>query len=85
MISLSYRKYWSAILPLAKLWKPPGGSERFVSQPKAMANGGGARVIYYHFVHASRIALLMIYPKNGQQDLTVDQRKALKLIVEHWR
>lgn len=46
---------------------------------------GGARVIYYHFVHASRIALLMIYPKNEQQDLTVDQRKALKLIVEHWR
>lgn len=49
------------------------------------AKRGGARVIYYHFVHASRIALLMIYPKNEQQDLTVDQRKALKMIVEHWR
>lgn len=44
-----------------------------------------ARVIYYHFNSASKIALLMIYPKNEQQDLTGDQRKALKMIVEQWR
>ncbi|SDT36861.1 RelE toxin of RelE / RelB toxin-antitoxin system [Pseudomonas asplenii] len=53
------------------------------------ANGhgkrGGARVIYFHFVSASQIALLMIYPKNEQQDLTTDERKALKAIIEHWR
>jgi hypothetical protein len=27
----------------------------------------------------------MIYPKNEQQDLTAEQRKALKAVVEHWR
>ncbi|XXE52757.1 addiction module toxin RelE [Pseudomonas sp. R1-15] len=42
-------------------------------------------MIYYHFNSASQIALLMIYPKNEQQDLTGDQRKALKMIVEQWR
>ncbi|AHL35111.1 Toxin HigB-2 [Pseudomonas brassicacearum] len=52
---------------------------------KGHGKRGGARVIYYHFVSASQIALLMIYPKNEQQDLTVDQRKALKMIIEHWR
>ncbi|KIH84679.1 Cytotoxic translational repressor of toxin-antitoxin stability system [Pseudomonas batumici] len=42
-------------------------------------------MIYYHFVSASQIALLMIYPKNEQQDLTIDERKALKAVIEQWR
>ncbi|CAI8944386.1 hypothetical protein EMIT0P218_40380 [Pseudomonas sp. IT-P218] len=42
-------------------------------------------MIYYHFISASQIALLMIYPKNEQQDLTADERKALKAVIEHWR
>lgn len=46
---------------------------------------GGSRVIYYHFVSASQIALLLIYPKNEQDDLTAEQRKALKSIIETWR
>ncbi|MCG8293912.1 type II toxin-antitoxin system RelE/ParE family toxin [Pseudomonas entomophila] len=53
------------------------------------ANGhgkrGGARVIYYHFNAAAQIAMLYIYPKNEQQDLSTAQRKALKAIIEHWR
>jgi hypothetical protein len=36
---------------------------------KGQGKRGGARVIYYHFISASQIALLMIYPKNEQQDL----------------
>jgi hypothetical protein len=39
---------------------------------KGHGKRGGARVIYYHFISASQIALLMIYPKNEQQDLTAD-------------
>ncbi|WP_265183375.1 DUF1493 family protein [Pseudomonas putida] len=39
---------------------------------KGQGKRGGARVIYYHFISASQIALLMIYPKNEQQDLTAD-------------
>lgn len=46
---------------------------------------GGCRVIYYHFTHASQIAMLYIYPKNEQADLTTEQRKALKNIIDHWR
>jgi hypothetical protein len=29
--------------------------------------------------------LLMIYPKNEQQDLSADERKSLKAAIEHWR
>lgn len=42
-------------------------------------------MIYYHFVSASQIVLLMIYPKNEQQDLSADERKSLKAAIEHWR
>jgi len=62
-----------------------GGIRKIRVAAKGHGKRGGARVIYYHFASVSRIALLMIYPKNDQQDLTIDQRKALKTIVEKWR
>jgi len=46
---------------------------------------GGARVIYYWFNDRDQIGLLMMYPKNVQSDLSAEQRKALKAVVEHWR
>ena len=53
------------------------------------ANGhgkrSGARVIYFHFISRSQIAMLYIYSKNEQPDLSSEQRKALRSIIEHWR
>ncbi len=62
-----------------------GGIRKIRVAAKGHGKRGGARVIYYHFVSASQIALLMIYPKNEQQDLTIDERKALKAVIEQWR
>ncbi|KJZ36303.1 MULTISPECIES: type II toxin-antitoxin system RelE/ParE family toxin [Pseudomonas] len=62
-----------------------GGIRKMRIAAKGHGKRGGARVIYYHFVSASQIALLMIYPKNEQHDLTSDERKALKSVIEHWR
>lgn len=62
-----------------------GGIRKMRVAAKGYGKRGGARVIYYHFVSASQIALLMIYPKNEQQDLTAEERKALKAVIEHWR
>jgi hypothetical protein len=62
-----------------------GGIRKMRVAAKGHGKRGGARVIYYHFISASQIALLMIYPKNEQQDLTADERKALKAVIEHWR
>ncbi len=59
-----------------------------VRKIRVAANGhgkrGGARVIYHHFVGASRIALLMIYAKGEKADLTAQERKQLKLAIERW-
>ncbi|MDO4237296.1 type II toxin-antitoxin system RelE/ParE family toxin [Pseudomonas sp.] len=62
-----------------------GGIRKLRIASKGHGKRGGARVIYYHFVTASKIALLMIYQKNEQQDLTNDERKTLKVVIEHWR
>lgn len=43
---------------------------------------GGVRVIYYWMTESGRILMLYIYQKNRQDDLTPDQLKQLKKIVE---
>jgi len=43
---------------------------------------GGLRVIYCWFTARGTILLLFIYPKNVQDNLTPDQLKQLKKVVE---
>ena len=39
---------------------------------------GGLRVIYYWWVAADRISMLLVYPKNEQDTLSVDAVKQLR-------
>ncbi len=43
---------------------------------------GGIRVIYYWFVSLEIILLLYAYPKSARDDLTTDQLRQLKKIIE---
>jgi mRNA-degrading endonuclease RelE of RelBE toxin-antitoxin system len=43
---------------------------------------GGIRVIYYWFVRPEVVLMLFAYPKSKQNDLTPDQLKQLKKIIE---
>jgi hypothetical protein len=43
---------------------------------------GGMRVIYYWAVSPEVILMLFLYPKNVQDDLTADQKRALRRVVE---
>jgi mRNA-degrading endonuclease RelE of RelBE toxin-antitoxin system len=43
---------------------------------------GGTRVIYYWFQTRAIILLLFIYPKNVQDDLTSEQLRQIREIVE---
>ena len=45
---------------------------------------GGVRAIYYWRVAESQILMLVIYSKSVKDDLTADQRKMLRKIVENW-
>jgi mRNA-degrading endonuclease RelE of RelBE toxin-antitoxin system len=43
---------------------------------------GGVRVIYYWAVQQNRILMVLMYAKNEQDDLSPDQLKVLKRLVE---
>jgi len=45
---------------------------------------GGLRVIYYRVVSAEQIYLLYVYAKNEQTDLTRDQLRTLRQVVDRW-
>ena len=43
---------------------------------------GGGRVIYVDIYEKARIYLLFAYPKNVQENLTADQKKAIRNLIE---
>ena len=45
---------------------------------------GGVRVIYYWAVSVDQIRMLYVYSKSDQENLTKDQLKVLRQIVERW-
>ena len=62
---------------------PGGGGLRKMRWSMAgRGKRGGARIIYYWAVAQDQLLLLLIYPKNVQDDLTPAQAKILRQIVE---
>ncbi|MDT4954627.1 MAG: hypothetical protein QOJ02_2765 [Acidobacteriota bacterium] len=59
-----------------------GGIRKLRWAAKGHGKSGGARVIYYWAVSAETILLLDAYPKNVKADLTKDEIKRLRRIVE---
>jgi mRNA-degrading endonuclease RelE of RelBE toxin-antitoxin system len=43
---------------------------------------GGVRIIYYWVVDRDRIVMLLAYPKSEQDDLTSEQKRILRRLVE---
>ena len=43
---------------------------------------GGIRIIYYYKEVANQFLMLFAYPKNVQENLTPDQKKAIQHIIE---
>jgi mRNA-degrading endonuclease RelE of RelBE toxin-antitoxin system len=62
--------------------KGTGGIRKLRFAAKGKGKRGGVRVIYYHLETKAIILLLLIYGKNQQDDLTVEQQKLLTKLVE---
>ena len=43
---------------------------------------GGGRTVYYAMIGAGRIYMMTAYPKNKQDDLTSEDRKAILRVIE---
>jgi len=59
-----------------------GGIRKVRIAAKGHGKRGGARLIYYWAVSDSQIFMLLAYAKNEQENLTRDQVRVLKALVE---
>src|SRR5581483_12401810 len=59
-----------------------GGLRKLRWGSRGKGKRGGARVIYYWAVKREQLVMLLIYRKSEQEDLTREQIKTLKQIVE---
>lgn len=59
-----------------------GGIRKVRVAAKGHGKRGGARVIYYWAVSDSQIFMLLVYAKNERENLTRDQIRTLKSLVE---
>jgi len=59
-----------------------GGLRKLRWSVEGRGKRGGVRMIYYWFTEQSAVLLLFMYPKNIQDDLTSDQLKKLKKIID---
>jgi hypothetical protein len=59
-----------------------GGIRKVRWAAKGHGKRGGVRVIYYWAVSSDRLLMLLIYPKNERDDLSNDQLRVLRRMVE---
>jgi hypothetical protein len=59
-----------------------GGLRKLRWSYQGQGKRGGLRVIYYWQPTSDRVYLLFLYPKNRQEDLTTNQVRLLRRIVE---
>jgi len=75
-IELSNRPNMGVIIPGS------GGLRKVRWGLRGRGKRGGVRVIYYWAVEQNRLLMLLMYPKNVQDDLSPAQLKVLKQIVK---
>jgi mRNA-degrading endonuclease RelE of RelBE toxin-antitoxin system len=62
--------------------KGSGGLRKLRWAGSGRGKRGGLRVIYYWWVAKDRISMLLMYPKNKQDDLTAAQLKQLRSLLD---
>lgn len=62
--------------------KGSGGIRKLRWAGSGRGKRGGIRIIYYYFKDNDQIYMLYAYPKSKKDDLTADQLKQLKQLVE---
>lgn len=59
-----------------------GGARKMRIQLDGRGKSGGGRVVYLDVFEKEKLYLLFAYPKNVQDDLTEEQRKAIKSLID---
>jgi hypothetical protein len=69
---------------MGSLIKNSGGLRKARWSLEGRGKSGGVRVIYYWMSADEQLYMLLVYPKNEQENLTDAQVSALRKIVERW-
>ena len=80
-----YRKLQNALIlnpQRGKVISGSGGLRKIRWGISGKGKSGGVRIIYYWLLKKNIILMLLVYPKNEQDDLTSSQLKILKSLVE---
>ena len=59
-----------------------GGARKLRIKLEGRGKSGGGRVIYVDIFEKEKVYFLFAYPKNVQEDLTPEQKKEVRRIVE---
>ena len=59
-----------------------GGARKMRIQLEGRGKSGGGRVIYVDVYEKEKLYLLLAYPKNVQSNLTPEQIKQVKMLIE---
>lgn len=62
-----------------------GGARKMRIQLEGRGKSSGARVIYLDVFEKENLYFLFAYPKNVQENLTADQKKAIRKMIESIR
>jgi mRNA-degrading endonuclease RelE of RelBE toxin-antitoxin system len=65
-----------------KVIRGSGGLRKIRGGISGRGKSGGVRIIYYWILKKDTILMLLVYPKNEQDNLTPSQLKILKSLVE---
>ncbi len=85
LIDEEYREFQNELIlnpTKGKLTKGSGGLRKIRWKAKGQGKRSGVRVIYYFVQKRELILFLLIYGKNEQDELTTEQLKILKTLVE---
>lgn len=69
---------------MGNLIKASGGLRKVRWKLQGKGKSGGVRVIYYWVVNDAQIRMLYAYPKGKQENLSIEQVRMLKKIIEVW-
>ena len=69
---------------MGNLIKASGGLRKVRWKLQGKGKSGGVRVIYYWVVNDAQIRMLYAYTKGKQENLSIEQVRLLKKIIEVW-
>jgi mRNA-degrading endonuclease RelE of RelBE toxin-antitoxin system len=85
MTDEEYRKLQSFIMinpDIGVLIRGSGGLRKIRWDSRGHGKSGGARIIYYWATRFNEILMLCVYAKNEMDDLSLDQLKIIRQVVE---